>query len=191
MARRKRVAFKPFSNAALNAGTVIHRDLKSFWSQNVAVRPRGAGQSRVARGDLPKEKQALVAYRDHAKHRPEHKENDARYGNPAHHFFLSTIFPGVHFTSMKRKEAIDKMLALVIGEREGVQPEHHFVVFKTEHTFLRLYFTNDKKCWWFVGREQTTLMTSLTFGSKDRALSVCEQQQIKWVKREVFEPDSS
>lgn len=160
--------------------------MKEFWGENVSLKkskgPNGKVQS--ARGtDIPED--ARGTFTNHAKFRPDHREDNS---TPKTLFFLATIFPGAKFVSAERQRVLD---ALREAHLEDTQPEYHVSLYRTQYTCRLLYFTADKKRWWYVEREHNVLRTSIRYVSKYQAEMMSSRDEIEWSSETVLPPNSS
>lgn len=166
--RKRRGNFKPFSDASTNDKTFIQPELRKFWSERVYT--HGApSKSNFAKEDL-----GFVNYRDHAKHR----EDEGPDMTPARVAFLHAILgPEVKLVSDQRKKIIQTLNELRENPDEY---EVGVVIERGRNRKLFLFRNGSGTCFYFVEHRGTFLRSSITYGSKDRALAVNQQSSIRW-----------
>lgn len=186
--RRRRGPFRRRSEpSALDTEYLAsEKRMKEFWGENVSLRkskgPHGKVQS--ARGtDIPDD--ARGTFTNHAKHRPDHREDNS---TPRTLFFLHTIFPGAKFVSAERELVLQ---AIRDHRLDTTQPEHHTVQWRAKRSCLLLYFTADKRQWWFVLRFNNIIKTSIRYVSKYMAETMSSRDEIEWKTITVLSLDSS
>lgn len=185
--RRRRGAFRTHSVASTLDPNYIKQQtpLRQFWAERINVRkgtgPNGKVQS--ARGsNIPDD--ARGTFMNHAKHRPEHREDNS---TPRSLYFLSMMFPGARFVS-KERNAVLQQIRDIIGEAD---PTSCIVAERSRFRITYLYYNPTKTLWWFVEQDKFTVKSSITYGSQERARSCRTMGTIRWSTTRVFSPDSS
>lgn len=165
--RKRRGAFKPFSDPSTNDKTFVQPELRKFWSERVYTH-NGPSKSNIAKEDL-----GFVNYRDHAKHR----EDEGPELTPARVAFLHSILGPVKLVSDQRKKIIQTLNELRENPDEY---EVGFVVERGRDRKLFLFRNGSGTCFYFVEHRRLIVRSSYTYGSKDRALEVSRQMSIRW-----------
>lgn len=71
-------------------------------------------------------------------------------------------------------------------------PEKNYIVLQDcSGVHIRLCWSADRKCWVFVKVTKNETLRSISYGTKDRALSAHNKQSITWVKFGTIVPSAS
>lgn len=175
--RKRRGAYASHSEASTLDPGFNNPALQQFWAERIAPRPRGGGQSRVNRGDVPLSGMGYVDYRGHAKTLG---QDDRRYDlTPQRAAFLNTIMPGVKLVSDNRQQVIQLISALM----QELPADEYFasvVVERTRFEITRMFYNGTKTCLFFVKQDVHLYHGSITYGSADRAKEVYRSGTIRW-----------